>query len=165
MSGTKRVNLQLDRCTGCYACAVACIDQNYDIDEDYACFRHVLKMENPSKQRLGFASIGCMHCEDNPCVFACPTGAVSRDAETNLVSVDQSKCVGCHSCLLACPYGAPKFDAHNKMVKCNGCNDRVKAGLLPACVGTCPSKALSFTTDEELYQTRDRQLRSKLERE
>ena len=35
MSERKRVNLQLDRCTGCYACAVACIDQHYET-EDYS---------------------------------------------------------------------------------------------------------------------------------
>ena len=168
MSNRRRVNLQMDRCTACYACSVACIDQHYDIDEDYLCFRHVLRIEKEKpaddQHRLIFASIGCMHCDDTPCIFACPTGAVHRDPETGLVTADQAKCVGCHSCLLACPYGAPKFDTDNKMHKCDGCNDRVKAGMLPACVAVCPSKALSFTTDDEIWQKKELQLRTRLEK-
>lgn len=154
MSERRLVNLQPDRCTGCYACAVACMDQHYDTDEDYVSLRHVLHMEKEQEEGIRFASVGCMHCEDTPCVFACPTGAVFRDEETGHTVVDQSKCIGCHSCLLACPYGAPRFGSNNKMIKCDGCNDRVKAGLMPACVNVCPSRALSYTTDEELAKKR-----------
>ena len=152
MNQRRFINLQPDRCTGCYACAVTCIDQHFDVDEEYLCFRHVLHMEEEEHGGRHFASVGCMHCADAPCTVACPTGAVFRDPETNLVSVEPSKCIGCHSCLLACPYGAPRFDSRGKMRKCDGCNDRVKAGLLPACVTVCPSRALSFTTEEELTQ-------------
>lgn len=141
----KSITLKSDRCTGCYACAVACMDQHYDVDEEFLCFRHVLHMEQEHEDGIRFASAGCMNCDDTPCVFACPTGAVFRDEGTGFVAVRQSKCIGCHSCLLACPYGAPRFDRNNKMHKCDGCNDRVKAGLLPACVAVCPTKALSFT--------------------
>ena len=154
MSEGRRVNLNQDRCTGCYACAVACMDQHFDLDEDYVCLRYVLHMERENEDGIRFASVGCMHCEDAPCVFACPTGAVFRDEETGLVVVEQSRCIGCHSCLLACPYGAPRFGKNNKMVKCDGCIHRVKAGLLPACAAACPTRALSFTTDEELAKSR-----------
>lgn len=162
MKEQKRINLRMDRCTGCYACVVACLDEHYDIDEEFTPFRHVLKMERENSEGFKCCSMGCMHCDDTPCVFACPTGAVYKDAETGLVAVDRAKCVGCHSCLLACPYGAPRFDKNNKMIKCDGCIHRVKAGLQPACVAVCPSRALSFTSDEEIRSQREKQLRSKL---
>jgi Fe-S-cluster-containing dehydrogenase component len=160
----KRIDLDLDRCVGCYACVIACLDQNYDIDEECTSFRRVVKMEDTEKGSIQSISIACMHCEDNPCIFACPTGALYKDMETELVQVDQSKCIGCHSCLLACPYGAPKFNENNKMSKCTGCNERVKNGLMPACVMVCPTKALKFETSEESSNDKiKRKLRKVLE--
>lgn len=59
---------------------------------------------------------------------------------------DQDKCIGCHSCAMACPYGAPtflSFDERDKMVKCDGCIERLRNGLEPACVRACPVGALT----------------------
>ena len=147
----KIFDLDLDRCVGCYACVVACMDQN-DIeptDEDFL-WRDVASLLD--KGRIQYASIACMHCDDAPCIVSCPTGAISRDEETRSVEPDKAKCIGCHSCIMACPFGAPKFDADGKMVKCTGCSIRVKNGLIPACVRICPSKALKYDTPENIEQ-------------
>ena len=45
---------------------------------------------------------------------------------------------------MACPHGAPVMDLNGKMSKCDGCNERVKAGLSPACVAVCPFDALKL---------------------
>ena len=37
------------------------------------------------------------------------------------------------------------------MMKCDGCVERVKRGMLPACVKVCPFDALKLYTEEE-YQ-------------
>lgn len=43
-----------------------------------------------------------------------------------------------------CPVQAPVVDRDGKAPKCDGCRQRVKAGLLPACVKVCPMKALEL---------------------
>ena len=48
----------------------------------------------------------CMHCENPPCVEACPTEGATYKREDGIVVVDKEKCIGCKSCIMACPYGA-----------------------------------------------------------
>ena len=138
-------DIDLDRCVGCYSCVVACMDQN-DIApaSGSSMWRNVTTLSRKGKIR--HASLACMHCEDAPCLSACPTGAIFRDYETCLIGTDKQACIGCHSCIMACPFGAPKFDGDGKMEKCTGCSGRVANGLVPACVRICPTKALKFDT-------------------
>ncbi len=48
---------------------------------------------------------------------------------------------------MACPFGAPQFTPENRMVKCDGCLERIRHGLEPVCVTTCPSGALSLVRE------------------
>ena len=51
---------------------------------------------------------------------------------------------------MACPFGAPRYrKADGKMVKCDGCNERVKNGMKPACVRNCSFGALDCIPEEE----------------
>ena len=138
--------LDVERCSGCQSCAVACMDQN-DIDVDtVGAWRHVYRVERGRypDAAIMHVSLACLHCADAPCVMACPTGAIHRADGSPAVVTDPARCVGCHSCLLACPFGAPRFGRDGKMQKCDLCADRVAAGLEPACVRVCPTKALQF---------------------
>lgn len=103
----------------------------------------------------------CNHCDNPPCVRACPTGATWR-RDSGLVTIDQHRCIGCRSCIAACPYGARSFNwtdprAHIARAdpayptrtdgvaeKCTFCEERVATGLPPACVAACPAGALVF---------------------
>jgi len=145
----KVFDLDFDRCVGCYACVVACMDQNDIVpgDTDFM-WRDVASLSE--KGKIQYASLACMHCDDAPCVIACPTNSVSRDEVSGLISSDKSKCIGCHSCVMACPFGAPKYDNDGKMEKCTGCSIRVENGLTPACVRICPTKALKYDTIENI---------------
>jgi anaerobic dimethyl sulfoxide reductase subunit B len=137
--------LDLNRCTGCMACAVACMDQNdLDASREGAAWRQVFTVEAGSypEAKLRYISLACMHCEDAPCLMACPGGAISRDAVTRAVVVDGSLCIGCHSCSMACPFGVPRFGTDGTMRKCDLCTVRIENGLEPACVRVCPTKAL-----------------------
>ncbi|MCD8317216.1 MAG: 4Fe-4S binding protein, partial [Eggerthellaceae bacterium] len=81
----------------------------------------------------------------------CPTGAMNKDAETGLVSVDETKCIGCGYCHMSCPYNAPKVDREKgHSVKCNGCLERVREGEQPICVRACPARALEFGPVDEI---------------
>ena len=79
----------------------------------------------------------------------CPVGCLHKDPETGMTVVNPTHCIGCHSCAMACPFGAPKFDPQGKIVKCDGCADRVRRGYPPACVRVCPTGALTLRTEEE----------------
>jgi anaerobic dimethyl sulfoxide reductase subunit B (iron-sulfur subunit) len=146
-------SLDIDRCTGCYACAVACMDQN-DLDT-VGCataWRTVFTVESGAypEASLRYVSLACMHCEDAPCVLACPTTALQRSGEPPVVRVDGGLCIGCHGCAMACPYGVPRFGADGRMQKCDLCAERVTAGLEPACVRVCPTRALRYGDPNEL---------------
>lgn len=150
-------SLDLERCSGCFACVVACQDQN-DTVAQAPPLRQVGRHENGAfPTRLSFISIACFHCGDAPCLMACPSGAMYRHADTGLVDINRDICVGCHSCELACPFGAPKFAADGKMVKCDMCAVRVAHEMAPACVHTCPTRALTFGEARELSQAKARQ--------
>ncbi len=143
----KTIYLDIDTCSGCGACVVACMDQN-DIypEKGQPALRRIYRVEeseSPNAEIL-YASLACMHCEDSPCAMACPTGAIARDGMSGAVLVDGDLCIGCHSCALACPFGVPRYDGEGKMQKCRLCAERVEVGLQPACVRVCPTGALKF---------------------
>lgn len=94
----------------------------------------------------------CNHCENPPCVRACPTKATFKRESDGIVLMDFHRCIGCRFCMAACPFGARsfnfrdprefipeinlKFPRRTKGVveKCNFCAERLAVGKLPACV-------------------------------
>jgi Fe-S-cluster-containing dehydrogenase component len=146
--------LDVTRCSGCYACVVACQDQNDSLITEHS-FRSVNYLENGSfPTRLSFISIACFHCGDAPCLMACPSGAIFRREATRVVDIQRDRCIGCHSCELACPFGAPKFTPDGRMAKCDLCSVRLDHGMEPACVHTCPTRALTFGDATQLAEAK-----------
>ncbi|WP_165171194.1 4Fe-4S dicluster domain-containing protein [Adlercreutzia sp. ZJ242] len=154
------------RCTGCKTCEMACKDYK-DLDRGIA-FRKVYEVtlgETSADADGCFTtscvsyplSMSCNHCDKPACVEVCPTGAMSKDAERGLVSVDADKCIGCGYCHMACPYNAPKVDrAKGHSVKCDGCAEFLAVGEKPVCVKACPARALDFGTVEEMAEKGER---------
>lgn len=133
-------------CSGCAACAVACMDLNdTDIKAGDTPFRTVTVTETPEKYPLlNFVSSACRHCEKPVCMEVCKYGCIERDEETGFISIDDTLCAGCLSCVFACPFGAVNTDKNGKASKCHGCSARIKNGLDPACVRACPTGALTL---------------------
>lgn len=108
------------------------------------------KFDNERIAHLPFLVL-CNHCENPPCVRACPTKATFK-REDGIVLMDFHRCIGCRFCMAACPYGSrsfnfkdprpfikernPEFPTRMKGVveKCNFCAERLAKGKKPACV-------------------------------
>lgn len=154
----KAIYLDLNLCSGCGACAVACMDQNdINVTRGEPAFRRIYQIEEGHYPdvRIQYVSLGCLHCEDSPCVMGCPTGAITKDRKTKAVLVNKDICIGCHSCALACPFGIPRYDLYEKIQKCNMCAERVEVGLKPACVKTCPVGALKFEPINNVQENKE----------
>lgn len=150
------IDLDTSKCCACGACAIACMDQNdIDIPAKERPLRNVFEYEEhkASGAKFAYLSMACMHCDDAPCIIACPCGCIEKDEETGMTIYDNTGCIGCHSCSMACPFAAPSFDKHGKMIKCDGCSERLKFGLKPSCVNACPAAALKCVTEDEYNST------------
>jgi TPP-dependent indolepyruvate ferredoxin oxidoreductase alpha subunit len=129
------------KCTGCVVC-------------EYVCSAEKEKLFNPVKSRIRavrldpFSNIAmtCRVCEDAPCVAACQKGAISRSAETGVITVNEEDCNGCGWCIQACKYGAITLTPDSrKAIVCDTCDGK------PVCIQWCPESALSLkgrTTDK-----------------
>lgn len=149
------------RCTGCKTCVMACKDYR-DLRANVA-FRQVFEYvgggwTHEEGDRFTndvfayYVSLACNHCMEPVCVKVCPTGAMHRD-DLGFICVDTMRCIGCGYCALSCPYHAPHLDDElGHSVKCDGCTDRVHAGLAPICVASCPRRALDLGTYDEMVE-------------
>ncbi len=144
--GRKIILMDPSRCIECRACEVAC-----EVEHNGNSFINVFEyMESIS------VPINCRHCEKAPCMEVCPTRALSKD-EDGAVVLAKTKCIGCLLCGVVCPFGIPMLDVVNKiMMKCDLCASRRAKGLIPACVATCPTDALTYGDYEELVLSRRR---------
>jgi len=137
------------RCFGCHACEVSCKAEN-DVPLGNFIRQTIYKDvgEYPQVARL-FMPMSCQHCEDAPCIKACPCGALHKIVG-GTVAVDYDVCCGHATCAEVCPYGAIYMDPVTKQaVKCHNCYHRTESDegeptMEPACTSTCPSNAIYF---------------------
>ena len=140
----------INKCTGCNACQIACSLEN-DVKLPLN-WRQVITYNPARHPKISHfhLSVSCNHCFDPPCMNYCPALAIRKDPYIGTVIIDQKKCIGCQYCSWACPYDAPQFNPTIRvMEKCTLCAHRLAEGLLPACVSLCPTSALQFGDIEE----------------
>lgn len=136
------------KCIGCQVCVVICRKAN----NVPAGVTRIQILPNPPENTTTPATVkqffrrSCQHCDNPPCVNACPVGASYKDPNTGIVDVHHDRCIGCRYCLAACPYHIRFINPATKSAdKCNFCRDTELAkGHLPACVQVCPTKELTF---------------------
>jgi formate dehydrogenase iron-sulfur subunit len=137
--------VDLDSCTGCKACVVACHALN-GLEETES-WRDVGLIYGgscaaPYQQTVTTA---CHHCADPGCLNGCPVLAYEKDPVTGIVRHLDDQCIGCQYCVLKCPYDVPKYSERLGIVrKCDMCHQRLDAGEAPACVQSCPTHAITI---------------------
>jgi len=140
--------IDLNRCTGCRACELACVIANrLPADRAWREVRSYNESHVPGVESFHL-SLACNHCAEAPCMEQCPVRAYHRDPQTGAVLLDGSLCIGCGYCAWACPWDAPHFDEEQGvMTKCTFCHERAGEGREPACVTGCPTGALGWSKD------------------
>jgi anaerobic selenocysteine-containing dehydrogenase/Fe-S-cluster-containing dehydrogenase component len=184
------LNVDLDKCTGCGACVVACFAENNIPMVGRKLVRqgremqwiriekHVFDDESKSR-RVRFLPVMCQQCAQAPCETVCPVFAAYHTPD-GLNGQVYNRCIGTRYCSNNCPYKARRFNyfdypreapgnqqlnpdvtvrPRGVMEKCTFCIQRIREAtnraklekrpvrdgeILPACVQTCPTKALTF---------------------
>ena len=142
----KRIFIDIDKCTGCQNCTVACM-QSHRSDEGNV---YTINLTDPENESRNFKKLDkngriipifCRHCSHPECVISCMSGALTKDETTGHVIYNEEKCGSCFMCVMNCPFGVPKPDrkTHTKVIKCDFCKDDPEG---PNCVRQCPVKAI-----------------------
>jgi Fe-S-cluster-containing dehydrogenase component len=140
--------IDLERCIGCHTCTIACKLEN-GIEKGSWIKVQTIGGPHPDtpsgrhpELHMHFLPVLCMHCDQPPCVDACPLQAISK-REDGIVLIEEGKCDGCQACLPACPYQALMYDEEKNTVrKCTLCAHRVDEGLEPFCLVCCETEAM-----------------------
>ena len=114
--------IDLDRCTGCEACVVACnVENNVRVagHEEAALGRSInwirveryFEGEYPDV-RVRFRPVLCQHCEEAPCEPVCPVYATYH-TEEGLNAQVYNRCVGTRYCANNCPYTVRFFNFYD----------------------------------------------------
>ena len=169
------------RCKGYMDCVEACVQENNLDRQSKTQYIRIFEMdpgqldptsgdgkyyhEVPVKDKF-YMGVQCFHCENAPCIKACPTKATWQEPD-GIVVVDYDWCIGCRYCMAACPYWGrrfnwgdpvvPKEEINRKqhylgnrmrwkgvMEKCTFCVQRTRQGKMPACVDACPTGSRVF---------------------
>ncbi|MEM6690554.1 MAG: 4Fe-4S dicluster domain-containing protein, partial [Planctomycetota bacterium] len=157
--------VDLDKCSGCKACVVACHTLN-GLEEDEAWRRvgtitigETPQVATNSLPLVQHVTTACHHCEDPGCLNGCPVKAYDKDAVTGIVRHLDDQCIGCKYCTMMCPYEVPRYSERLGIVrKCDMCHQRLSVGEAPACVQACPNEAIAIKvvdTDQQ-FDTEDR---------
>lgn len=134
--------IDLDKCTGCGTCSVACMTENniYVLDDESDKVRsitwlRVYRLENGEpypKTKAVYLPRPCMHCDNHPpCVSVCPPTATTKDEIGGIVSQITTRCIGCRYCVAACPYHARYFNWYDPWPLYKGHVKQMTTGLNP----------------------------------
>ena len=108
--------IDLQKCVGCGACAMACKTENNTSDRamgqthNWADFLIETEGKFPDVRQTVLPVL-CNHCSKAACVTVCPTEPKAMyKTEEGITMVNNDRCIGCQRCQEACPYSAVDVD-------------------------------------------------------
>ena len=152
----KMLFVDIGKCVGCGVCELVCSwKHNDEFNSSKSRIHNTIFMEEATA-----ISVVCYQCEDPFCGRICPAGAITvkkdESSGATLVTVSETKCVGCKMCMLACPYGCIVVSDRGCAEKCDLC------GGDPECVKFCPTGAISFVEPELSMMAKKRDIAARL---
>jgi Fe-S-cluster-containing dehydrogenase component len=154
--------IDIKKCNGCHSCQIVCKDEHVGNDwtpiakpqPDTGQFWMELTQRvrgTVPKVKVAYRPHLCMHCDNAPCIEACPVDGAVYKREDGLVIIDGDKCSGCKLCVDACPYDVIYFNEDlNIAQKCTGCAHLLDDGWKePRCADACPTEALRWMDEDE----------------
>jgi len=169
------------KCTACRGCQIACKQWNKNPgtktfqrgnhqnppDLSASTFKLVRfnEVEVPGGEpKWYFFPDQCRHCMSPPCKEVADgkaKGAIIHDEKTGAVIFNPKvkiKPGDFKEVREACPYDIPRISGAGIMAKCTMCFERIKEGMLPACVKTCPTGAMNFGDRKEILEKANKRL-------
>jgi len=150
-AGPIRWQIDVEKCTGCRMCEVACTFRH---EQDFAFSKARIRVVSSSEE--GYQPIPCslllnrtlsminslspsltFSAHRPVCVEACGTGALTIHPKMGYLQLRIERCSGCKKCVKACPLQVIRFDEERKIpLICDMCEGS------PECVEWCQPKAL-----------------------
>lgn len=179
MAEGKTFFIDTTKCTACRGCQIACKQWNQRAGEKtFSQGSHqnppdfsfntwkVVRFSEVSGEKVKwyFFPDQCRHCLTPPCKEVADEkakGAIIHDEKTGAVVFNPKvkvKLEDFKEIREACPYNIPRISGAGIMAKCTMCIDRIKEGLLPACVKTCPTGAMNFGDRNAMLELANKRL-------
>jgi len=169
MASGYSILVDTSKCTACRGCQVACKQWNqlpgvdtknvgsYENPQDlsfetYKIVRYSEGSNGDGKPYWHFFSEQCRHCLSPGCMGVAEKDEIVIDEKTGAVVFSpKTKDLDFKATLEGCPYNIPRQDPKTKaMAKCTMCFERIGNGMIPACVKSCPTGAMTFGEREKI---------------